>query len=593
VLAHAQAGRELVQDFMPLAESMEWELGQQYLRERGNKAFLSDASPVPYVVNNDGTLSRNAAQVFFASVEEADKKGELDADIYVLELGIGVGLFARYFLDHFQELCRRARKDYYDRLCYVAADRSERMLLDLLRNGILAGHPGRYCVRQVDALKPEERLPQEPSFRQLGGRPFQAVFLNYLLDCLPAAVLQIDGERVRHLCVRTCVARGIRLADHTDLTAAQLRERVARLPPYPNPSLPEARGAAQARQELLEAYGLLASEYDYQPVDPAKLPYGEFAVEFGRRCCKKLLLNYGAIACLEKLLQLLRPGGFILMNEYGFTQLDRDADFEHQRFSLTTAVGLNFPLLKAYFADGGRCQWLQAGGEARGICSRMIGHKVRFEADVRFHELFNDATHQRLQEPLLKARECIKVGRFEIARSFYEEAVHVQPQNWVLLGEVSQFLTYTIGKPKEGADIAKLALALNPRCSAELWNALGDAVFQAGRMGEAESAYRKALEINSSDVRARYNLAWVHARNRDYAEALAWIAQALALDKTGAYRDRLLQTQNEVLRNLAGKHQQEYLQMANLISRHAKPDGDKAKEGEEPPPPPIITERRE
>jgi len=39
VLAHAQAGREVVQDFVPLAESLEWELGQQYLRQRGNKAF--------------------------------------------------------------------------------------------------------------------------------------------------------------------------------------------------------------------------------------------------------------------------------------------------------------------------------------------------------------------------------------------------------------------------------------------------------------------------------------------------------------------------------------------------------------------------
>ena len=38
VLAQAQAGREVVQEFVPLAESLEWELGQEYLRQRGNKA---------------------------------------------------------------------------------------------------------------------------------------------------------------------------------------------------------------------------------------------------------------------------------------------------------------------------------------------------------------------------------------------------------------------------------------------------------------------------------------------------------------------------------------------------------------------------
>src|SRR5438105_438595 len=112
VLGHAQAGREVVQDFVPLAESLEWELGQQYLRQRGNKAFLSDASPVPFVVNNDGSLSKNAAQVFYASLVEADKAGQLERDIFVLELGIGVGLFARYFLDNLKDLCWRNRKDY-------------------------------------------------------------------------------------------------------------------------------------------------------------------------------------------------------------------------------------------------------------------------------------------------------------------------------------------------------------------------------------------------------------------------------------------------------------------------------------------------
>jgi hypothetical protein len=76
VLAHAQSGRQVIQDFVPLAESLEWELGQQYLRDRGNKAFISDSSPVPYVVNSDGTLSRNAAEVFFASLVEAEKAGD-------------------------------------------------------------------------------------------------------------------------------------------------------------------------------------------------------------------------------------------------------------------------------------------------------------------------------------------------------------------------------------------------------------------------------------------------------------------------------------------------------------------------------------
>src|SRR5207253_2383033 len=152
ILAHAQGGRSVIQEFCPLAESLEWQLGQEYLRQRGNKAFLSDASPVPFVINNDGTLSRNAAEVFFASLLDAEQQGPIEDDIFVLELGIGVGLFARYFLDAFRDICHDNKKDYYDRLCYIAADRSARMLMDVCRHGVLAQHPGRYRLRLVDAM---------------------------------------------------------------------------------------------------------------------------------------------------------------------------------------------------------------------------------------------------------------------------------------------------------------------------------------------------------------------------------------------------------------------------------------------------------
>jgi hypothetical protein len=284
ILTNAQDSRPVVQDFVPLADSLEWELGQQYLRDRGNKAFISDAAPVPFIVNNDGNLSRNAAEVFFTSLLEADKAGALEPDIHVLELGIGVGLFARFFLDHFQDLCEKHRKDFYDRLIYVAADRSERMLTDVIRHGVLTNHPGRYRLRLVDAMCPQEELPYDAAF--LGHprkeRPFRAVFLNYLLDCLPAAVLQFDGDQIKELHVRTCVARNVKLEDFTDMTVDQLKERAKSNDP-------------RAKQELLEVYGLFASEYDHRPVDVSRIPYAKFGIDYARPMTKRFLWSYGAI----------------------------------------------------------------------------------------------------------------------------------------------------------------------------------------------------------------------------------------------------------------------------------------------------------
>jgi hypothetical protein len=86
------------------------------------------------------------------------------------------------------------------------------MLVDACRHGIFANHAGHYLLRVVDALCPERRLAQDAIFGDLAGRPFRAVFLNYLLVCLPATVLKVEGG-VRHRCIRTCLAQGVDLGD--------------------------------------------------------------------------------------------------------------------------------------------------------------------------------------------------------------------------------------------------------------------------------------------------------------------------------------------------------------------------------------------
>jgi tetratricopeptide (TPR) repeat protein len=480
----------------------------------------------------------------------------LEDEIFVLELGIGVGLFARYLLDAFGDLCRQHNKDWYSRLTYIAADRSERMLRDVARHGVLANHPGRYRLRLVDAMRPGDHLPRDLMFLGQPAKPLRGVFLNYLLDCLPAAVLEFDGDQVKQLCVRTCVARNVRLADYTDLTVEALAQRAK-------------KNDAASQRELLEVYGLFASEYDYRPVDVSTLPLGQFALEWGRDHTKKLLHSYGAIQSLERLLELVRPDGFILANDYGQTQTAVRDEFEHQRFSLATFVGVNFSLLKAYFDGGNRCQYVEPFGESTSIHSRLLGHQLGSETRQRFQESFGQAAAEHLQEPLVKARECLRVGRFELASAYYREALASQPWNWVLLNEAAQFLIFSLRDVKAGIELAKVALGLNPTCSAELWNTLGDGLFEYRRYAEARSAYRKALQVNQSDVRARYNLAWVYQREKNYPRALAVIAEALALDKMGQYRERLLQKQQEVVAQQVQRHQQEHLLLVNLVSKYA------------------------
>ena len=222
---------------------------------------------------------------------------------------------------------------------------------------------------------------------------------------------------------------------------------------------------------------------------------------------------------------------------------------------------------------------IHAPGDSRGIHSRLFSKHPATETTVRFYECFSDAAHAKLQEPINYARARAKEGRCELASSHYAEALELQPRNWVLLNEVSQFLTFSMRDPKAGANLAKIALSLNPSLSADLWSTLGDALFEWGRTAEARGAYAKALSVNAADVRSRYNLAWVHAREKNFDAALKRIAEAFTLDKTGEYRERLLQKLHEVLHHVSLRHQQEYLLLINLVSRYAKP-----KDEAEPPP---------
>jgi cytochrome c-type biogenesis protein CcmH/NrfG len=132
--------------------------------------------------------------------------------------------------------------------------------------------------------------------------------------------------------------------------------------------------------------------------------------------------------------------------------------------------------------------------------------------------------------------------------------------------EVAQLLTYGLQNARAGLELVKAALEQNPGCSAELWNMLGDCLFELRRMGDARLAFERALAINPDDVRARYNLAFVHVVMREYRKALVRLAEGLALDRHGVYRERLLHKQNEVLALLVQQSHKRYLGQVDRLA---------------------------
>jgi hypothetical protein len=244
------------------------------------------------------------------------------------------------------------------------------MLMDASNHGIFVNHPGRFLLRVLDALHPERDLVSESGLTGKKNHRFRAVFLNYLLDCLPAAVLEVDENEVRQLYVRTCMARGVALQEYTELSIEDLRAFAASRDP-------------NHKRKLLELHELFTSVYDYRSVDVRSLPYGEL-VPRAYPGGGKVVHNYGAIQCLDGILSLLHEQGFILVNDYGSAQGRYFQEFEHQRYAGSTFVGVNFAMLKSYFSGSGRCQWIEPPEDSQHIYSRLLGRGVGPETAKRF-----------------------------------------------------------------------------------------------------------------------------------------------------------------------------------------------------------------
>ena len=83
-LAEVQVPMNVIEEFRPLAECLEWRLGEAHWRQAGTLPFARNE--VPFQVNNSGRLSENAAQLLLANCLETEPD---DGPSVVVEFGAG------------------------------------------------------------------------------------------------------------------------------------------------------------------------------------------------------------------------------------------------------------------------------------------------------------------------------------------------------------------------------------------------------------------------------------------------------------------------------------------------------------------------
>lgn len=556
----------VLQDWTPLHRCLDWQLGQMAFQLRGSQAFTTQE--VPNLINQGGLAAYRCAEVLFAHCVELDSAGELEPDIAVMEMAIGLGLFAVQVLDRFQTLCREHGRDYYDRLTYFATDGTPRMIADAREHKVFERHQGRVVLGLVDALDPARLVRQDTGeVLDLTGR-LRAVLHTYLLCVLPANLFRrqlVHGDN------------GEVSEKWGAVMARTVLRRPDELPWFTNRKADDLMALAQSGQpaafaELSKLYPLLDLELVLAHFEPAELPEGDEVRAIADLLARELpaaadgapdprelvwvLHSAGAQQSLDRTLQVLRPTGILLYRDYGPASAERaNGNHLYQHYGATTAFGINHLALGRWLEAAGpdgrpRAQVSVPPGEGEAsIKTRLVSKAALPRTRAAFALQFDPRSFDRLEATVTQAREQSGVAGGQ-PMDHYRQALQLERDNWMLLGEAGDVAFRRDRNLELGHMLLLEALRINPWYAAGAWNSLGDLFWVKGEYAQARAAYEEAAKNNPEHFRAYLNLADCCVREGDWAGAVENAAKALAKDSDGNESKRALELVQQAAKRL-------------------------------------------
>ncbi len=520
-IGRARLGRELVQGFRTLADCLECQLADLHWKQEGSFPFIE--GDVPYLVNNSGTLSADAAAVLCANCADAPSTDP----IRVLELGAGTGLFARYFLDECKRRCENESRDYYDRLTYWVTDQSPAAVAQWRERDVFGPH----------ASHVETRVADSSTAHALFAEPVRAVIANYLLGVLPSTVVRQREGRWEQLHVRTWIT-----------SDADLLRR------YTTRTFDEIRALADATEperlgQLLSLLPLVESEECFLPARLDAVSGLDARAAEGRPSA--WLHNMAALQTIHSLLPRLEPDGFMLFHDYdaGSFEEGRTAP-AFQRYGSTIAVGLDFDALDRYVHAAGFESLKPAGNERLQTHPRLILRGALHGTREVYEARFAATTRDDIAASILEARRQADAGWLVEALMSYRAALERTPHDWRVVGEAAT-VALRLGDHLTALELARTAVGLNPWYTASLWIGLGDALAGLGRDREAHECYLQAWRIYPEDVETNLRLAGSWLGRGDPSRSLEAVARGLSHDSDGMFRHLLLDKQQQAIDHLS------------------------------------------
>jgi hypothetical protein len=308
-------GRVYLDEFKPLRSSVIWQFNRLFWQRlndwelssgRGSDALPGDASDANHPQSIDDTVAD-----FWTLLRDLDGRGQLPAEIFALEIGVGTGERAAAWLDRFKALDEQCGGAYYGRLKFLLGDYSSATLDAAL--AAVHHHAPVVSVLALDALNP---------FKTLSFLRFKVLYIHLtnVYDNLPFDEMVRRGEGLYIVEVRPYVA--------ASAVQEPLPETMKRLLEGGPEAVHEDRAKGVAFWRCL--WGALRLEERLRAVDPAEsdhLPSGlsrSYLEDLlaGAPADARFQLSRGAAESFANTVPLLHPRGFLQVQDEFVTSMD-------------------------------------------------------------------------------------------------------------------------------------------------------------------------------------------------------------------------------------------------------------------------------
>jgi hypothetical protein len=356
--ADASPDRVYLEDFKPFRSSIAWDFNRLYWQrlkdwEQVTGKSYEQALPGGQSDGHHPQAIADSAENLWTLLKELDRRTQLPAEVFALEIGVGMGTRVGLWLDRFRVLDQERATNYYPRLRFLLGDYSL-STLDRSRAAV-EKHMDLCSFIALDAIDPLRTL----SFLR---HKILYVHSTNTYDNLPDDEVVWRNGQIYWVHVRTYVPAGdaARIAAACDFPAEDIPRTVKRLLEVGAEALPDR---AKGMMFWMETWKALRREE--RLVSMLDLPEASFPAGLNLAHMEDILrdspndlrfhVSSGALESFRNTLPLLHPRGFLQVQDLFVTNLNDYCMGFHGPGKLDGSIvsGVNGALLREVGERGG------------------------------------------------------------------------------------------------------------------------------------------------------------------------------------------------------------------------------------------------